>query len=312
MTGAIHQAPRIVCVGHSCRDIRYTVSHYPEEDGEARILSEDFSQGGGAAATAAVAAALLGCPAAFIGNTGTDETAYETLRELQDYGVDTRGVRQLEGAKGLYSVVLVNPRSGKRTKFPRADELPDISFDQEQRELIENARVLHLDGTRFENALRAAEIARAAGVEVSLDACIPYEETAQNRRLLSLCGIVITDRLYPSRVTGLPDLSEALQEISRWGRFRVLMTTAGEEGSYLYTPEGLKHFPAFPVTPADTTGCGDVFHGAFLTAWTEGRPLDVCVRFASVCAALKARAPGGRKGIPDREEAEKAVEGWRS
>jgi sulfofructose kinase len=65
------------------------------------------------------------------------------------------------------------------------------------------------------------------------------------------------------------------------------------------------HQPAFRVETVDTTGCGDVFHGAYAAALCEGRGLEERLRFAAAVAALKATREGGQKGIPSREEAER-------
>ena len=50
----------------------------------------------------------------------------------------------------------------------------------------------------------------------------------------------------------------------------------------------------------DTTGCGDVFHGSFLSAYVSGMDIGTCIRFASATACIKCAVPGGRAGIPDR------------
>ena len=61
-------------------------------------------------------------------------------------------------------------------------------------------------------------------------------------------------------------------------------------------------FPAFPVEVVDTTGAGDVFHGAFLCGMLQQWELEKSVEFASAVAALKCTRLGGRTGIPDRQE----------
>jgi sugar/nucleoside kinase (ribokinase family) len=64
------------------------------------------------------------------------------------------------------------------------------------------------------------------------------------------------------------------------------------------------HVPAFPVDVVDTTGCGDVFHGAYAAALAAGATVDRCVAIASASAALKATSRGGQAGVPGREAVE--------
>ena len=61
----------------------------------------------------------------------------------------------------------------------------------------------------------------------------------------------------------------------------------------------MQHFPAFPVEPVDTTGCGDVFHGAYAACLAWGYETRAAIAVATATAAFKATQPGGRKGIPD-------------
>jgi sugar/nucleoside kinase (ribokinase family) len=84
----------------------------------------------------------------------------------------------------------------------------------------------------------------------------------------------------------------------------VAVVTEGEHGSWCAAPEGEFHTPAFPVAPVvDTTGAGDVFHGAFLYARAQGWSLRRALRLGAAVGALKCRALGGRAGIPTLEEA---------
>ena len=77
---------------------------------------------------------------------------------------------------------------------------------------------------------------------------------------------------------------------------RVLVITDGVRGSHLALPDGTRHHqPAFPAEPlVDTTGCGDVYHGAFLHGWLAGWPAPQCAEFASRLAARTAEGLGGR------------------
>jgi sugar/nucleoside kinase (ribokinase family) len=88
----------------------------------------------------------------------------------------------------------------------------------------------------------------------------------------------------------------------------VVVVTEGERGSWCATPDGQFHVPAYPVRPLDTTGAGDVFHGAFLYGRARGWDLRRSLALASAAASLKCRALGGRAGIPTLEEALSLVE----
>jgi sugar/nucleoside kinase (ribokinase family) len=58
---------------------------------------------------------------------------------------------------------------------------------------------------------------------------------------------------------------------------------------------------AFPVAVLDSTGCGDVFHGAYAAAIARGEPRPYAIETASAAVAIKATRPGGRAGIPSRK-----------
>ncbi len=295
----------VVGVGHCCQDLICTVEAYPPEDGSTHITAMDNSQGGGAVATALVAAARLGTPAAVIANLGTDGAGESILRGFRAEGVDVSGVRRVDGASSQ-SIVMVNPANGSRTKFPCRDSLPPIPFDEAQRALIAGAAVLHLDGTRWDNAMAAARIAKEAGVTISLDGCSRQTDNERNLQLAAMADILIMNAVYPFKVSRKDDPEEALRFMASLGApKRVVMMTRGREGSLALIDGKLAAFPAFPVKAADTTGAGDVFHGAFLSEWLKREDIRACIRFASAVSALKCLRTGGRRGIPDRGEAER-------
>ena len=79
--------------------------------------------------------------------------------------------------------------------------------------------------------------------------------------------------------------------------------TCGADGCWYLggdDPQAPCHQPAMPVTVVDTTGCGDVFHGAYAAGLAKGLALPDRVRLASAAAALKATQRGGQGGIPTR------------
>ncbi len=292
----------LIGIGHCCRDTLCTVEAYPPEDGSTHILSMDDSQGGGAVATAMAAAAKLGAPAAMMAHLGDDAAGESIIEGFRSFGVDTRYIRRIPGGRSSTSIVMVDPQKGTRTKFPYRDALPPLTFDEEQRRAIGSCRVLHLDGTRYENAVRAARIARDAGVTVSLDGCSRQKDNDLNIALAGLADILIMNAVYPFKVSGRDDIPGALRFFASLGPKKLVAMTMGKEGCWALIGGEAVHFPAFEVDAVDTTGAGDVFHGAFLARYLETDDLKDCIRFASAAAAMKCRAPGGRSGIPTRED----------
>ncbi len=81
-----------------------------------------------------------------------------------------------------------------------------------------------------------------------------------------------------------------------------MYVTAGAKGCYYLSQGKMKHQNSFKVEVVDTTGAGDVFHGALAYALAEGSSQEQAVQLACATAALKCTQPGGRSGIPDCDQ----------
>jgi sulfofructose kinase len=87
-----------------------------------------------------------------------------------------------------------------------------------------------------------------------------------------------------------------------WGEGRaVVAVTCGEDGVWYRArgDERVHLLPAFRVDVVDSTGCGDVFHGAYALGLARAMDVQARMRFAAAAAAIKATKPGGQAGIPD-------------
>ena len=290
----------VVGVGHSCLDKICTVEHYPREDDSTHITSI-LTQGGGAVATALVALSRLGVPSLFIGNGGFDGVTDEIEKLFVSDGVECKIIRR-EDSHGLESFVMVNPENGSRTKFPQRDTNPPIEWDSELEKVIGDADILHLDGTNWENAYNAMKIAKKSGVTVSLDGCSMQKDNEKNKLLASSADILIMNKKYPLRVSGKDNYEDALLTMATWGP-KIVVATLGDQGSIAVKDGKIVRYGIYKEeNVVDTTGCGDVFHGAFLSAWLERKDLDWAIRFASITSSLKTRKLGGRAGIPNRDK----------
>jgi ribokinase len=102
-------------------------------------------------------------------------------------------------------------------------------------------------------------------------------------------------------LSGLGDADHVARALLARGA-RVVILTLGEHGAFIGTPDHMAHVPAFPVTAIDTTAAGDAFNGALAVALSEGRPVDLAVRFANAAAGLACTQPGAQNSLPVRAQ----------
>lgn len=291
----------IICLGHSAVDYLAVVPHMPALDSKMEML--DFSiQGGGPAATAAVTAARLGAGTAFIGQTGDDEFGKYMLRELVKEGVDVSRVVRRVGAGSQFSFIMVDRKTGKRTIVWTRSELPPMQASQLDENFLRSCRVLHVDRHEPGAARRAAGWVHDSDGIVSMDAGTYKPEVEE---LLPMVDVLITSHVFARDATGEEDPALCARAMLR-GR-KIAGVTLGERGSWFATPDEEFHVPAFEVNVVDTTGAGDVFHGAFAYGLSQCWDARRCAVFASAVAALKCTKLGGRAGIPTREQAEALI-----
>lgn len=287
----------IVGIGASVYDTMMNVPKFPKEDTKLAAFRL-WHQGGGPCATALAAASLLGVRTAYLGTLGDDTAGVFLKADLEKYGVDTSLLAIKKGYQSGQSFILLNEETGSRTCIWQKGDLPAFRPDEEQLQAVKTAGILHLDGNHLEAALICARAARQAGVRVSMDAGGNYPGV---EALLPYVDIFIPSEEFALAFTGEADAEQAAERLYREFRPSVLVVTQGSRGGFLYDGK-VRRYPAFPVQAADTNGAGDVFHGAFLAVYLEGKDVWEAAVFASATSALKCSRLGGRAGIPGKEE----------
>jgi sugar/nucleoside kinase (ribokinase family) len=279
-------------------DLLY-VAEYPPADSKQRVQRRE-RQCGGLTATALVAAARLGASCAYAGTSGLDDLSQFVLDSLEREGVDVSLVKRQAGARPIHAVVIVDAIRQTRTLFYDMEGVLGAQDNWPEAKVIRSARVLFVDHLGIKGMIRAARIARETGVPVVAD--FESNEMPQFPELLDLVDHLILSRSFAEQLTGQSDPGEATRAL--WSNRReVVVITCGGQGCWAFTgssAKGPKHHPAFQVDVVDTTGCGDVFHGAYAAALACGHDMEECINFASAAAALKATRRGGQAGIPSR------------
>jgi sulfofructose kinase len=293
------RSPDIVGLGLATLDVLIRLTDMPtwERAGSVREFGLD---GGGPVATACAAAARLGARVGYVGTAGNDEAAALKLRSLRECGVDLSRLVVRPHPEDQVIVVYVNEETGERLfsgvhGFGRDPVRPE----ELDRDYLIAADCLHLDGTHYEAALRAARWMHEAGKQVCLDGhkTDGRPTSPHTVELVRHTDVLIAGSGFGRSLTGEDDPWRAGEAVLGLGP-RLFVETDGENGCYTTTPGERFHTPAFPVAVVDTTGAGDVFHGAYLVGLLRGRDLKAVAQFASAVAALNCTRLGGRRGIP--------------
>jgi ribokinase len=286
-------------------DLLY-VDAYPQPDTKVAVRARQ-RQGGGLTATALVAAARLGARAAYGGVLGDDELSRFTVCELEREGVDCAPVLHRSEAEPCHSVVVVDRSTGSRTILYSSEHVLSRQTNEVTPDLIGQCRVLFLDYTTGYSGLHAAQVAHDLGIEVVGDVerlSVPGAE-----ELLREIDHLIVGIELAALVTGEAQPEQMVRALS--GNERACCAvTAGDRGCWFVERGGeVRHVPALEVPVVDTTGCGDVFHGAYAACISLGEGVARAIEVATAAAGLKATKPGGRAGIPDRATVERLLQG---
>jgi sulfofructose kinase len=286
---------RVVCLGIVVLDRVWEVPAIPSEP--LKVIATNWREsGGGMAATAAAAVAVLGGEASYWGRVGDDATGAWLREELTQRGVDVAAMRGFAGADTAQSAILVDPQ-GERllAVFPGRN----LSLDPGWLPLdaLDDATAVMVDMRWREGASALLEAAGRRRIPRVLDADIAEKETLA--QLAAGADYVVFSTSGLAALTGNERPAEGLRLAAAQLTAQVGVTL-GAEG-YLWLAAGeLCHEPGFAVTARDTNGAGDVFHGAYALAIAEGKTIREAARFANAAAALKCQAGQGWDGIPGR------------
>lgn len=276
------------------QDFIFQLDELPE-GGEKFTAGAVSISGGGCAANAAVAVARLGGQASLAARLGQDDIGDMIAAELMAEGVNLDCTHLSPTARSGFSSIYVD-RHGERqiVNFRGAGLIDDPGFVT----LPETVDAALADSRWIAGAARTMQIAKERGIPGIIDAESPVDldQIAQASHIaFSRRGLL--------DVTGEVDLTKALKAVSAATPAWVCVTD-GPDGVYFLNGQQVENLPAYQVTPIDTLGAGDIWHGAFALRLAEGAHEHEAMDFANAAAALKCSHFGGRQVCPNRRETE--------
>lgn len=306
----------LVVLGNTVADVLVRpIEAFPEAGRSVHVESIDFTFGGCGAHTANTAA-KLGVPTALVSSVGDDPVgAHVTGLLTRNARLDTLGVAVFAGQRTSTTVVLVGP-TGERSFVCCSGASRRLGPAQVPSGFPARTRLFHYAGFALLPEIvgpKAADLfarARAAGALTSLD--LAWKQGFDYCTALTGClgklDFAMPNTDEACRISGESTARDAAHWLVSQGVGTALVTQ-GEGGVSWACRDGSSgQQPAPRVAVVDTTGAGDAFAGAFLTAtlgagdeprWAR---LEDRIRFAQAAGALVCTAVGGDAGLRDREQ----------
>lgn len=294
---------RVVVVGSANVDLTTFTDQFPRP-GET-IFGRSFDLGfGGKGANQAVAARLCGAEVAMIARVGDDLFGPATIANFKKFGIDTSHVHITPGVSSGVAPIFVESSGQNRILVVKGanDLLTPADIDQAGG-LLRRADciVLQLE-IPVETVYHTLRFARKHGIRTILN---PAPAQPLDLQAASDADYVIPNETEAEALAGMPvrNLNEAqtcAQSLLDQGLRRVVLTL-GPNGALCAGKDGLRHIPAFPVNPVDTSGAGDAFIGSFACFLAGGCEEKEALTRSNLYAALSTLAVGTQKSFVTRE-----------
>jgi len=278
---------RVVGLGLCVVDHTYRVDGFDPGAIRTRFAERRVSSGG-MIGTALSQAAALGCNAHVLSVVGDDADGRLVRRALRRVGVKTRRLLSSPLVETTIAVVLVDPRGERRFIVPDRRALekraPEVDLS-----IIDTRTLLLVDGHFPAQALRAVRRAREVGALVIGDFHRPSPAV---RRLLPYVDHPIVPAEFVE-LAGERDAASLLSTLAEVGGGRAVVTQGRRGGLHLDERGRVRRFRAHRTRVVDTTGAGDVFHGAFAGGLALGLDFEASLDLASRAAAKNCTVLGG-------------------
>ncbi len=287
-------------LGLSVLDTVLLLDKFPHRN-EKTVAVDSTIQGGGPVATALATSARLGTPATLISVIGTDQAGRILSTILTNSGIDITNVVQDPKARTPQAYIWVDRRSGDRAVVLDNKGSRGPSIDEIPLNVLATSRVFLTDGRDLKANLHALPIAKSHDVTTVMDAGSKREGM---KEMIKWIDYFICSNDYAQQATGLNDPYRALLSLQESVKC-IIIITLGQDGCIFVRNRSIFRMKALDINVIDTTGAGDVFHGAFsraIASYSGEWSLETIIKYATAAAGISCSRLGGQHGIPTHLE----------
>lgn len=293
---------KIACIGNITFDITVYKEGFIKKDERTSYREATFTIGGPAFNASSVISKYNG-DVDFYGRIGNDVFGNGICNGLTNETIDISHLIK-ENIQTPLSFIMVDTSDNTRTICTsRSDEdyknpnIKKIEYDK-------NYNYILTDGKYYNNTKEL--MLENPNAKTIIDAGRNTENVIE---LCKIVNYIICSEDFARAVTKMnlgneENDKEAYRKLKDMFPLAEITITLGKRG-YISEIDGeINVYPAFKLEKpvVDTNAAGDIFHGAFTYAISQGLTYSDSLKFANITAALSTTRVGGRNSCPELEE----------
>lgn len=245
---------------------------------------------GGSVANSVIAISQLGGKTAYACSLGDDQFGIFYRTEFRQMGIDLDVPPVTDGTTGS-CVVIITP-DADRTMNTSLGVTVLLGAQHINEETIKNSEWIYIEGYVFAQPeyghaaiKRAIQLAKKHGTKIAItfsDAFIIEHFGAALREAVQSADLVFANETEAKAFTGIDDVPQAFNTLAQ--SIPNVIVTRGPKGVMVKYEGQSFSVDAFPCTPVDLTGAGDMLSGAFLYGVTTGIPAKQAAKAACYLA----------------------------
>lgn len=290
---------KILVIGNATYDITFPLDKFPVENTKNRVNSK-VECGGGPAYNAAYLLGKWGMDTTFAGVIGNDSFGDKIVKQLQNVNIDTRYVQVSSEFPTTNAFIMANTSIGSRTVLtykPGTMKMEDFELNFEP-------DVILVDGQEYDMSVKF--IKKYPNAISIIDAGRPKEHIIE---LSKMVDYVVCSKEFAEEVTGIKIVDENskidnYKKMDSLFKGEVIITLESKGALYKYNNQ-IKRMPSIEVKAVDSTGAGDIFHGAFTYAIANHYNIEQAVMIGNIAGAYSVTKIGSLDSMPDKEDIRK-------
>lgn len=298
---------KILCIGHIAYDITIPLEEFPTENTKNRVPSR-VECGGGPASNAAYLLGKWGMDVYIAGVIGKDLYGERIKEEFEKVGVHTTYLEMNSEHQTTSSFIIANKSNGSRTVFtyrPSTIKMRPITLNFEPDIILTDGQEIEVTKEiikKYPNAISIIDAGRAKLEIIELAKMVNYTVCSKE-----FAETVTEMKIDYDKPNTLIELYKKMESIFK---NNIVVTLESKGALYKYGNQA-KIMPSIKVKAVDSTGAGDLFHGAFTYGIAKNMPYEEIIKLSNVTGALSVTKIGGRYSAPSTEEIKEVYHDFR-